>query len=85
MDTKRKGLGKLTFRIFLIPAIIATALFFAWMLLTDLLAPEVMRSDIGPSLTVVFAVHAVFAFVLVVYLASIGVLLDFTKRTLSTE
>jgi hypothetical protein len=84
-EMERKGTGKLTFRIFGLPAIVATALFFAWMLLTDMLAPEVMRSDLGPSLTIVFAVHVVFAFVLLVYLISIGVLLDLAKRTLSTK
>jgi hypothetical protein len=81
----RKGTGKLTFRIFGLPAIIATALFSASTLLANTLAPDIMRSDLGPSLTIVFAVHAVFAFVLLVYLISIGVLLDLAKRTLSTK
>jgi hypothetical protein len=82
---ERKGTRKLTFRIFVLPAIIATALFFVFILLAGMLAPEVMRSDLGPSLTIVFAVHAVFAYILLVYLASIGVLLDLIKRTLLTK
>jgi hypothetical protein len=82
---ERKGTGKLTFRIFGLPAIITIALFSASTLLANTFAPDIMRSDLGPSLTIVFAVHAVFAFVLLVYLISIGVLLDLAKRTLSTK
>jgi uncharacterized membrane protein len=81
----RKGTGKLTFRIFGLPVIITIALFSASTLLANTFAPDIMRSDLGPSLTIVFAVHAVFAFVLLVYLISIGVLLDLAKRTLSTK
>jgi uncharacterized membrane protein len=79
---ERKIIGKLTFRIFGLPAIIATALFFASTLLANTFAPDAMRSDLGPSLTIIFAFHAVFAFVLLVYLASLITLLDLVKRTL---
>jgi len=74
--------GKLALRIFGLPAIVAISLFFTWMTLTNTLIPPNVRSDLGPSLTIIFAFHAVFAFVLLVYLASLITLLDLVKRTL---